>query len=451
MTVRQEDVNQQIYTVSELTNKINHLLEETFPFIWINGEISNFSFANSGHCYFTLKDEKAQIRAVMFRGQNRMLKFEPEDGLSITGLGRISVYKPRGNYQIIFEFMEPKGIGALQLTFEQLKNRLEAEGLFDVQRKRPLPFLPQKIFIITSIKGAVIHDILKITKRRFRNLDINILPVKVQGEGSDVEIKNAIEMANAVGGDVLILARGGGSLEDLQAFNSENVARAIFSSNIPVVSAVGHETDYTISDFVADHRAPTPSAAAEMVIPQKEVLVQQIDFLENKLIQSMTQKIRSHQEVLSYYENRLIDPQKRIQNFREKTDGLLNRLIRTKSQYLLEKTRELGWMKDKLAILSPEKKIDKNKEKISRQTERLISTCKQSLKNKRYRLQTLLATISALSPLAILERGYSVTRTYPDKKIVRDSAKVKLGQQLEILLSEGTIGAVVNKNRSVSE
>ena len=260
-----------IYTVSELTSDLKDILEKTYPFIWIFGEISNFNVPVSGHFYFTVKDEHAQINAVMFRNQNRNLKFKPEDGISITGLGRITVYEPRGTYQIIFEYLEPKGTGAIQLAFEQLKKRLADEGLFDEKHKKPLPFLPGKISIITSPTGAVVHDILKIIDRRFSNLHLEIVPVKVQGYGAEDEIISAIEMINArCDSDVAILARGGGSLEDFHAFNSEAVARAVFASKIPIISAVGHETDFSITDFVADFRAPTPSAAAELGSSFKE-------------------------------------------------------------------------------------------------------------------------------------------------------------------------------------
>jgi exodeoxyribonuclease VII large subunit len=240
-------IQQKIYTVSELNANLKAIIEESFPFVWIFGEISNFRIPVSGHFYFTLKDDTSQINAVMFRGQQRNLKFEPEDGMSVTGMGRVSVYEPRGTYQIILEYLEPSGIGALQVAFEKLKMRLGEEGYFDDAFKIPLPFLPNKISVITSPTGAVVHDILKTANRRFPNVPIQIIPVKVQGKGAAEEIVAALELLNAVGdSEVAILARGGGSLEDLQAFNSEQVAKAIFASKIPIVSAVGHETDYTI-------------------------------------------------------------------------------------------------------------------------------------------------------------------------------------------------------------
>jgi len=273
-----------IYSVSQLTENIKSILEDNFPFIWISGEISNFKSPVSGHYYFTLKDSQAQINAIMFRGQNRNLKFFPEDGMKITGFGRISVYQPRGAYQIIMEYIEPDGIGALQIEFEQLKIKLSQEGLFDEIHKKEIPFLPEKIALITSPTGSVVHDMIRVLHRRFPGVGISIIPVKVQGDDSVEQIVDAIIWLNKLkNADVAILARGGGSLEDLQAFNSEDVARAIFKSNIPIISAIGHETDYTISDFVADLRAPTPSVAAELAVAVKSDLFQQQNMLAKQL------------------------------------------------------------------------------------------------------------------------------------------------------------------------
>jgi exodeoxyribonuclease VII large subunit len=324
--------DRKVYSVSELNASIKNLLEESYPFVWIFGEVSNFRIPTSGHYYFTLKDRASQISAVMFRGQQRHLKFEPEDGMSVTGMGRLSVYEPRGTYQIILEYLEPSGIGALQIAFEKLKRRLAEEGLFDAQHKLPLPFLPKTISIITSPTGAVVHDILKIADRRFPNVHIQIIPVKVQGQGAVEQIVSAIELLNSRGeADVAILARGGGSLEDLQAFNTEAVARAIYASRIPVVSAVGHETDYTISDFVADLRAPTPSAAAELVVPQKSEFERRCHdglLRLHKLISNYFNLLRSRTNEIS---KRLIDPRRKFEDHRLYLDDLLARLNRVVS------------------------------------------------------------------------------------------------------------------------
>src|SRR5574341_1951041 len=276
------DLARHVYTVSTLTAEVKAVLEDGFSAVWVEGEVSNFKHHTSGHMYFTLRDAAAQIRAVMFRGNNRLLKFQPKDGLAVLVFGAVSVYERRGEYQINVEFMEPKGVGALQLAFEQLKARLEVEGLFDAARKRPLPRLPRKVGIITSPTGAVIRDMLTIIGRRFPGLAVLIHPVQVQGEAAAQEIAAALaRMGQRPDLDVLIVARGGGSLEDLLAFNEEVVARAIAASPIPVISAVGHETDVTIADFVADLRAPTPSAAAELAVRTRAEILDQIAAAES--------------------------------------------------------------------------------------------------------------------------------------------------------------------------
>ncbi len=449
MIISNEDCGQQIIlSVSELTERINNLLEEKFPFIWISGEISNFTKAASGHFYFSMKDESAQISAVMFKGQNKALRFLPQDGMAITALGRITVYKPRGAYQIIIELMEPKGVGALQIAFEQMKRKLESEGLFDPAHKKPLPFLPQRLTLITSVKGAVVHDIIRVAQRRFENLIIQILSVRVQGEGAETEIKQAIETANRVESDVIILARGGGSMEDLQAFNSEVVARAIFNSDVPVVSAIGHETDYTISDFVSDLRAPTPSAAAELVVPQKANLIQQIDHLEGNLERNLSRSIEHYREKLLFYKTRLVHPEKKIQDLKEKADQLINRVKRLIIRNYNDNRKQLDWTAAKLKLLSPKQTIIRNKTNLVTQTNRLISTCMNRLKEDTYRYANLETSLHALSPLAILERGYSVTRTLPQKKIVKDSRQVHIDQQLEIMLHSGRITVRVNEDKA---
>lgn len=283
----QSQAGRTIYSVSELTARIKSLLESNFPFVWVCGEVSNYRMPASGHCYFTLKDENAQIAAVVFRAQYRQARVTLADGMSIIGLGRLSVYEPRGNYQVILEYLEPAGLGALQLAFETLKRRLAAEGYFDPRHKKPLPFMPAKISVVTSPSGAVVHDIINVLSRRFPNLAIEIVPVNVQGPRAEAEIINALALVSQrADSDVVILARGGGSLEDLQAFNSESVAMAVFHCQIPVVSAIGHETDVTIADFIADLRAPTPSAAAELVAPEKKALLRQVAELDRALHRS---------------------------------------------------------------------------------------------------------------------------------------------------------------------
>ncbi|HWP99936.1 MAG TPA: exodeoxyribonuclease VII large subunit, partial [Vicinamibacterales bacterium] len=277
-------VERRIYTVAELTREIGELLERRYLDVWVEGEISNCRAWNTGHLYFTLKDETAQIRAVMFRSAVRYLRFTPEDGLHVVARGRVAVYDPKGEYQLVCEHLEPKGYGARQVAFEQLKRRLQAEGLFDAARKRPLPTLPRRIGIVTSLDGAAIRDMLKVLRRRYPNLHIVIRPTRVQGEGAAAEIARALADMGRFGGvDVIIVGRGGGSAEDLWAFNEEAVARSIAAAPVPVISAVGHEIDVTIADFVADVRAPTPSAAAEMVVARKDEYCARIDRLAERL------------------------------------------------------------------------------------------------------------------------------------------------------------------------
>ena len=429
-----------IYTVSKLTANIKALLEDNFPFIWICGEISNFKMPVSGHFYFTLKDEKAQINAVMFRSQNRNLKCMPEDGMSVTGIGRVSVYEPRGTYQIILEYLEPEGIGAIQLAFEQLKKRLATEGLFDEKHKTPLPFLPGKISIITSPTGAVIQDILKIVNRRFPNIPIEIVPVKVQGDGSEREIVSGLETINArADSDVVILARGGGSLEDFHAFNSEEVARAVFASKIPVISAVGHETDFSISDFVADFRAPTPSAAAELVVPLKSELIKRITELTSHLTIRFSRYLDHLQSLVKQITHRLPDPIKRIEDLTLRTDDLLSRLIRTIKSNIIQQQERFEWRWDKLRSHTPLSYTKKLNEKLNQINNNLLYYIRIYLIKKELLLRELDAKLIALSPNAILDRGYSITRTIPDAVIVRNPQQVKIGQDLEVMVSKGSL------------
>jgi exodeoxyribonuclease VII large subunit len=437
-----------IYTVSELTAKVKVLLEDSFSFIWICGEISNLRIPASGHFYFTLKDEKAQINAVMFRGQNRNLKFIPEDGMSIKGIGRVSVYEPRGVYQIILEYLEPEGIGAIQLAFEQLKERLTAEGLFDEKHKKSLPFLPCKISIITSPTGAVIHDILKIVNRRFPNIPIEIIPVKVQGEGSEREIVSGLETINASSGsDVVILARGGGSLEDFHAFNSEEVARAIFASKIPIISAVGHETDFSIADFVADLRAPTPSAAAELVVPLKNELLKKSAELKNALTIRFSRYIDQLQSMVTEMSHRLADPNKRIADLRLRTDDLLSRLIRTLKANIIQQQVRFEWRFDKLSLHNPLIYTKKANDKLNQINNNLLTYIRICLTKKQFLLRELNARLTALSPNAILDRGYSITRTIPDAVIVRNPKQVEIGQDLEVMIAKGSLICSVKRKQ----
>ena len=429
-----------IYSVSELNAEIKALLEESFPFVWIYGEISNFRTPVSGHFYFTLKDAAAQISSVMFRGQQRNLKFRPEDGMSVTGMGRLSVYEPRGTYQIILEYLEPSGIGALQIAFEKLKRRLAEEGCFDEAHKRPLPFLPRKISIITSPTGAVVHDILKIINRRFSRVHIQIIPVKVQGHGAAEEIVAALELLNSRDeADVAILARGGGSLEDLQAFNTEKVARAILASKIPIISAVGHETDYTISDFAADLRAPTPSAAAELVVPDRSELQRRCHEIRMRLVKNTLNYFNSLRIKLNDASQRLIDPRRKFEDYRLRLDDLSARLNRALLFRIRRERKQLDFWQDRLAANTPRILLRKTKKQLEQTYNNLLKSLIIYKHSRKIRIRELTAKLEALNPLAILARGYSVTRTIPDAMIVKDSQSVALDQDLEVMLAKGRL------------
>jgi exodeoxyribonuclease VII large subunit len=429
-----------VYTVSELNTNIKSLIEENFPFVWIFGEISNFRIPASGHYYFTLKDDASQISSVMFRGQQRNLKFEPEDGLNVTGMGRISVYEPRGTYQIILEYLEPSGAGALQIAFEKLKKRLAAEGCFDEVHKKPLPFLPNKISIITSSSGAVVHDILHIINRRFPNIAIQIIPVKVQGEGAVEQIVAAVEWLNvAKDADVAILARGGGSLEDLQAFNSESVAQAVFLSKIPIISAVGHETDYTISDFVADLRAPTPSAAAELVVPEKYELEQHRKDILRLLHVRINYYFRYLKQKLNERSKRLIDPRRKLEDTCLKVDDLTARLNRVLFHRILRERKHYDFWDDRLHANNPIHLFKNIKIRLEQNYNNIYKSFEIYNKLKQIKIRELTAKLQALSPSAILARGYSITRTIPGKTVVKDPKTVSLDQDLELTLASGRL------------
>jgi len=395
------ELARRVYTVSALTTEVKAVLEDGFSAIWVEGELSNFKHHTSGHMYFSLKDAEAQIRAVMFRGSNRLLKFTPKDGMAVLVFGTVTVYERRGEYQINVEFMEPKGIGALQLAFEQLKAKLDAEGLFDISRKRPLPRLPRKVGIITSPTGAVIRDMLTVIGRRFPGLAILIHPVQVQGETAAAEIAAALAtLAQRADLDVLIVARGGGSLEDLWAFNEEVVARAIAKSPIPVISAVGHETDVTIADFVADVRAPTPSAAAELVVAQRDELRQRVDDLMGRALMA-------------------------TQN------GLATRRARV---------RMLG---RHLVVLNPVARVRGQAERLGGLAQRLHAWWAAARMIRQERLNVLAGKLEALSPLSILARGYSICFGLPARQVVKSVAEVRVGSEVAVRLHRGELRCLV--------
>jgi len=402
-----------VYSVTELTRNIRVILEDAFASVWVEGEVSNFTLHTSGHMYFTLKDNTSQLSCVIFKSVNQKLKFRIQDGIQLICFGRISVYDKRGAYQLYAEQVEPKGVGALQLALQQLKERLSKEGLFDKERKAPVPYLPACIGVVTSPTGAAIRDILNVTKRRFADVEIIINPVKVQGKGAASEIADAIREFNelsenpALGRkiDVMIVGRGGGSLEDLWSFNEEVVARAICDSGIPVISAVGHEIDYTIADLVADLRAPTPSAAAELVIPRKEELRDRIDVLTGRLGNVLSHKIKLLKE----------------------------RLLQLRESYVLRE---------------PVNMFRQAKQRVDELDRGLGVALKALFEVKTQSLNVLGGKLEVLSPLAVLARGYSITGKLSSGEVLRSSKGVEIGDSVETRLAHGTL---VSKVKEVKE
>lgn len=438
-----------VLTVSELTREIKDILEMKFPEIWVQGEISNLRSAASGHLYFTLKDELSQIRAVLFRNQARATRFQPEEGLEVICRGRITLYERRGEYQLVIEALEPKGLGALQLAFLQLKEKLEKEGLFDPLRKRPLPLLPQRIGIVTSPTGAVIQDMIQIIQRRFENVHVLLYPVRVQGEGASREIARGIEYFNEeTDVDVIIVGRGGGSLEDLWAFNEEEVARAIYRSRVPIISAVGHETDYTIADFVADLRAPTPSAAAELVVRDKREWKRHLGQLEIRLEGGLWKTLDKHRSELVHLQKALSDPRKKMEGYLLRVDELMGRLsvgLRWKLQRHRERCFHLS---ERLSLRSPRSSVETWRGKVGESQRRIARALRYVLERERQRVRGLAGKLDSLSPLSILERGYSITRRVPSLEILRDASKVKEGERVEVKLHRGALLCEVEKTET---
>jgi exodeoxyribonuclease VII large subunit len=441
------DMIKEILTVSALNNRIKDLLEASFEVLWVEGEVSSLRRPASGHTYFTLKDERSQVRSVIFRSPfasrmtfpNRRPAFDLEEGMHVICRSRISVYSPRGEYQLIVESMEPKGIGALQVAFEQLKNRLEQEGLFDAVHKKRIPFLPERIGVITSPTGAVIQDILTITGRRFPSVDILVAPVRVQGSEAPAEIIQAIDRMNACEDiDVMILARGGGSPEDLAPFNEEGVARAIFRSRVPVIAAVGHETDFTIADFVADLRAPTPSAAAELAVPIRQELVANLEGLHHRMFHLYQRVMRRFRERLTLVSERLKDPKRRLVDLRLLVDDRLERTHRALHRMVEDRKHGRIRLENRLDRVCPAIRIRELRPALDRTRENMTGLIGNTLERCNGRLQCLTAMLDSLSPLAVLSRGYGIARRLSDGKIIRQAGDVSTGMDVRVRVSSGS-------------
>ena len=429
-----------LYTVSALTALLRLHIESAFSDIWVEGEVSNLRIPTSGHAYFTLKDANSQIRAVLFRSAGRALRFALQDGMHLVCRGRISVYEPRGDYQVIVEHAEPKGVGALQLAFEQLKQRLAAEGLFDQARKRPLPFLPSRIGVVTSPTGAAIRDIVQVARKRFPAIEIVLNPVAVQGDSAAGEIARAIAELNEFGGfDVLIVGRGGGSLEDLWPFNEEIVARAIAASRIPVVSAVGHEIDYTIADFVADVRAPTPSAAAELVVRDRQNLLGQAKSLQERTLQAIRADLRDRRARVEAERRGLLDPTALVARAIQRCDDLEMRLRLAQVNRLGGVRAVVEALRQDALLRSPIQRIQRGLTMLPHRRTRLHQRMRVALELCRRSLQEAVGAIHALSPLAILARGYSITRRWPDLTILRAASDAAPGEAVHVRLASGEL------------
>jgi exodeoxyribonuclease VII large subunit len=483
-----------VWKVSELTDQIRNMLESAFPDVWVEGEVSNYHAAQSGHLYFTLKDARSQIRCVCFRDQVRGLKFRPEDGLHITVRGSLGVYEPRGEYQIYVSHIEPVGLGALQFAFEQLKKRLETEGLFDEGRKKPLPLLPRRIGVVTSPTGAAIRDILRVLKRRFPNVHVLLYPVKVQGEGAAGEIVEALRYFNGTkAADVLIVARGGGSLEDLWAFNEEIVARAIAASEVPVITGVGHETDFTISDFVADVRAPTPSAAAEIVVRSRQEFERHIAEQQRQLVQRLrylfsewrhrVRDLQTHrgfrqmealvrrrrQQVdelssslavvarlrLAKARQRLTKASAQISSFdlRGRAEALRRRIAQQRDalraaleRVVTRKRRRFSGVQVEFAALDLQVRISKLRRTLEQRTEALWARVDRVLIAKRRQFEAAALRLQERSPFQLLERGYAIAYD-ASGKVLRSPDQVAVGDEISVRLAHGQLDATLRRKK----
>ncbi len=437
---RKSASDRKVLTVSDLNSQIKGQLESNFPRFWLKGELSNFTAHGSGHWYFSLKDNKSQISGVMFRGSNNRVKFKPKTGQEVIVFGRISVYEPRGNYQVYVEHMEPVGAGALQQAFEDLKRKLREEGLFDPKRKKPLPEHPKHIAIVTSPTGAAIRDMLNVLRRRYRSAVVTIIPTVVQGEAAAPHIVKALRAVDTLKNvDVVIVGRGGGSMEDLWCFNDERVARAIVDCKHPVISAVGHEIDFTISDFVADLRAPTPSAAAELVAANSEELLQKLKGLFKYLVQSMDRRLGEKKLELHQVSHRLVDPRRTLQDFIQRNDELFMRMQRVMHSQLRERKIKLEGLYRSME--HPRRQLMRAREQLTSIFQRLQGKVMERLSQQRQRLGQQSALLDSLSPLRVLDRGYALVQKQDE--VVKSVKQIKAGDELKVRLAQGQLDVEV--------
>jgi exodeoxyribonuclease VII large subunit len=442
----------QVLSVTELTHRVKDLLEERFPSVWVEGEISNVRSPSSGHIYFTLKDAGAQLAVVLFRGVAAKVGFKLKDGLQVITFGDISVYEKSGQYQLVASQLLPKGLGALQLAFEELKQRLAKEGFFDSSRKRPIPILPQRIGLVTSPTGAAIRDFLNIIDRRFPNVHIVIYPVRVQGQGAATEIAAAIDELNVLHAsgrlslDVLIVTRGGGSLEDLWAFNEEVLARALARSRIPTISAVGHEIDFTIADFIADLRAPTPSAAAELVVKAKEEFKQRMGQYQSRLQSDLRLRLATARQRFSDLASNYVfrRPTEVIRQYQQQVDDSGHRLTRAVGATLANQRARLATTAGKFKLLGPQALLVNGRQRVGSGEQGLRAAWARRWQNTGHRLTQVNAKLELLSPKATLRRGYSITLIPETSQIVRSVTHVKPGTKISTKVLDGVFDSVVS-------
>ncbi len=437
-----------IFSISQLNAEVGQLLSQGLPALWVEGEISNFIRASSGHLYLSLKDAGAQVRCAMFKGRASSLKLIPKNGLKVLVRGKVGLYEPRGEYQFIIEHMEDAGVGALQRQFEELKRSLQAQGLFAPEHKQTLPAFPRCIGVITSPTGAAIRDIINVLKRRCPQIPVLVYPVLVQGEGSKEQIVNAIRQADREQRcDVLILARGGGSIEDLWSFNEEVVAHAIYACSLPIISGVGHEIDFTIADFVADVRAPTPSAAAELVSPDMAALQTQVQRLFFQLQRTQQRRLQTASEHLQRLQQRLENqrPTNRLQQKVQRLDELDMRLRAALQRYLQSQQQRVMNLSSRLHLQSPQRQIAAQQAQLLRWQRHLNMLIQQRLAKARDKLQMQAGQLHALSPLATLERGYGIVRHQETGTVVRNTTALRLGQTVTTQLQDGSFESIVTR------
>ncbi|MBH3375725.1 exodeoxyribonuclease VII large subunit [Pseudomonas juntendi] len=438
-------LDREVLTVSQLNGRARVLLEDVFRSVWVEGEISNLARPASGHMYFTLKDSGAQVRCALFRQSATRVRQALRDGLAVRVRGKVSLFEGRGDYQLILDTVEPAGDGALRLAFEALKEKLGAEGLFSAERKKPLPAHPQRIGIITSPTGAVIRDIISVFGRRAPQVELNLIPTAVQGREAIAQIVRAIRLADGLGFDALILARGGGSLEDLWCFNEEAVARAVAACVTPIVSAVGHETDVSISDFVADVRAPTPSAAAELLAPDSSGIRQRLEGLQRRLLLRMQNRLSHDRLRLDSLTRRLRHPGERLRQQAQRLDALDMRLRRAFLLSLNQRRERLARAETRLAAQHPGRNLKLLAQRLDSLAERLPRAMRELLKDRRQRFQAHLQTLQVVSPLATLARGYSILLD-DQGQAIRSAEQTRNGQRLTARLAQGELLVRVEDN-----